>query len=120
MPKKSTFPRSAAERFAINKLHRLTSKLGSERQYRVDFLCIAFKHDLVRDVTCYRLWDEGWEGLGERQWDDCFEMGDYEEVVAEVVARAKVEGFLAAIQKYCTVPGAFERWLSYEKQGELF
>ena len=120
MPTKTTSLRSAAERAVIVKLHRLSSKLGGARRHRVDFLCLAFIHDLVRDVTHYRLWDEGWEGLGERQWDTCFEMGDSEQVIAEVVARAKKEGFLPAIQKYCTAPGAYERWLSCGKQAELF
>ena len=113
--------RSAEQRAIIDKLHRLCGKLGKERRYRVEFVCLAFIHGLVNDVTHYTLWDEGWEGLGERQWDTCFEMGDSELVIADVVERARRENFLDAVRDYCTAPGAFERWLSYaDRQACLF
>jgi hypothetical protein len=120
MPKVTKPYRTPAQLGAIKKLSGLTLKLGGAREHRVEFLCLAFKHDLVREITHYKLWDQGWEGLGERQWDDCFEMGDAELVIGEVVARAKQEGFLPAIEKYCSAPGAFERWLSLDRQTELF
>jgi hypothetical protein len=108
--------RSAEQRAIIDKLHRLCGKLGKERRYRVEFVCLALIH-----VTHYTLWDEGWEGLGERQWDTCFEMGDSELVIADVVERARRENFLDAVRDYCTAPGAFERWLSYaDRQACLF
>lgn len=113
--------RSAEKRIVIAKLHRLCQKVGQERHYRVEMICLALKHSLVDDVIRYTLWDEGWEGLGERQWDSCFEMGDSELVIAEVVERARRENFLDAVRGYCSTPGAFERWLSYaDRQACLF
>ena len=109
------------QRTVINKMHLLVQKLHRERRYRVEFVCLALKYGLVDAVINYELWDEGWEGLGERQWDDCFEMGDYEMVIAEVVERARREKFLDAVRNYCTAPGAYDRWLSYaDRQASLF
>ena len=117
--------RDPSLRRIVDRLHHLRRKIyrcGEEgRKYRVEFLCLAFKHGLDGDVRHYRLWDEGWEELGERQWDTCFEMGDAESVIAEVVTRARQEGFLDAVRAYCNMPGAFERWLAYaDKQSALF
>lgn len=115
--------RDHGQRKIIDRLHSLHRKVGmaSGMKYRAEFLCLAFKHGLVDDICHYRLWDEGWEGLGERQFDTCFEMGDSESVIAEVVTQARKEGFLEAIQHYCNMPGAFERWLGIaDKQQKLF
>lgn len=113
--------RPAAQRAVIERLHKLCSKLCQAQSNRVEFLSLAFKHGLGAEIRHYTLWDEGWEGLGERQWDDCFECGDSEQVIAEVVTRARQENFLDAIRAYCTVPGAYESWLSYaDRQTCLF
>lgn len=118
---RNTRIRSGEQRAIVHKLHRLCGKLHQERRYRVEFLCMAFAHGLVHEVIHYTLWDEGWEGLGERQWDSCFEMGDSELVIADVVECARRENFLDAVRDYCTAPGAFERWLSYaDRQTCLF
>jgi hypothetical protein len=90
-------------------------------QHRIEFLCLAFKHDLVWDICHFRLWDEGWEELGERQWDTCFEMGDSERVIPGAVTLARQESYIDAIRDYCTTAGAFERWLRYaDRQAALF
>lgn len=113
--------RSAEQRAIIDKLFRLRQKIYQERSHRVEFVCLALKHGLASEVIHYELWDEGWEGLGERVWDACFEMGDSELVIADVVERARRENFLDAVRDYCTAPGAFERWLSYaDRQACLF
>ena len=105
----------------VSRLARLAPNLYKSQQNRIDFVCVALEHGLVQAITSYALWDAGWEGLGERQWDGCFEQGDAEEVIAEVVCRARAGGFLDAVRDYCNVPGAFERWLSYaDRQGSLF
>lgn len=111
------------QRGIIDKLHGLRRKVGMSNgiKHRVEFLTLAFKHGLVKDICQYRLWDEGWDGLGERTFDTCFEMGDSDEVIAMVVTQARSEGFLDVIQHYCNVPGSFERWLEYaDKQQKLF
>lgn len=101
----------------IKRLHTLTFDrngvgIGLKSKYRVEFLSLAYKHDLVSDITSYRLWDAGWEGLGERQFDTCFEMGDSQDVITDLILRAKKEGFLDKIQAECG-PETFQRWLSY-------
>lgn len=54
-------------------LHKLTTKLHVFNS-RVQFLVLAFKHGLVDDIRNYSLWDRGYEALGERQFDACFEL----------------------------------------------
>lgn len=113
--------RPADQRAVIERLHKLCTKLHQAQSNRVEFLCLAFKNGLGCEIRHYTLWDEGWEGLGERQWGDCFEYGDAEAVIADVVTRARKEGFLDAIRDYCTVAGAYERWLSCaDRQACLF
>ncbi len=117
--------RSHSQREIIDRLHGLRRKiyLCSEQgfQSRVEFLCLAFRYGLGADIRDYQLWDEGWEELGERQWDTCFEMGDAEQVISEVVQRARAQGFIDAVREYCNVPGAFERWENYaDRQGAIF
>jgi hypothetical protein len=117
--------RSHGQRQIIDRLHGLRRKIylcGEQGfQGRVEFLCLAFRYGLGADIRDYQLWDEGWEELGERQWDTCFEMGDAEQVISEVVQRARAQGFIDAVREYCNVPGAFERWENYaDRQGALF
>lgn len=117
--------RSHGQRQIIDRLHGLRRKIylcGEQGfQGRVEFLCLAFQHGLGTDIRDYQLWDEGWEELGERQWDTCFEMGDAEQVIGEVVRRARAQGFIDSVREYCNVPDAFERWESYaDRQSCLF
>lgn len=101
------------------KLHKLTNKLHHFK-HRVEFVVLAFKHGLVDDITSYSLWDLGFEGLGERQFDTCFEMGDSEEVIAELITIARAQGFIESIKLWCG-EDSFARWCSYaDRQGELF
>ena len=87
---------------------------------RVEFLVLTFKHDLVDVVVGYELWDNGFEGLGERQFDSCFEMGDSAEVIAELITTARRDGFVEKIRIWCG-NDSFARWSSYaDRQGDLF
>ncbi|MGM8936868.1 hypothetical protein ACS8E9_18645 [Pseudomonas neustonica] len=100
-------------------LHQLASKVHQFKS-RVEFLVLAFKYGVVREITSYELWDRGYEGLGERQFDTCFEMGDSEEVIAELIRAARTEGFIDNIKNWCGNE-RFKRWCSYaDRQGELF
>ena len=117
--------RSGEARQVINRLHRLRRKISQTGtqgfKSRVEFLCLAFRHELDADIRHYRLWDEGWEDLGERQWDTCFEMGDAPLVIGEVMRQARQHGFVESIKRYCNLPGAFERWQACaNQQAELF
>lgn len=113
--------RPNGERVIIGELHRLCGKLHLAQAHRVEFVCLALQHGLDSDIRHYRLWDEGWEGLGDRQWDNCFENGDAEEVIAQVVARARQGNFLESVRRYCNMPGAYERWLACaDRQSLLF
>ncbi|MEX6666852.1 hypothetical protein [Pseudomonas sp. W2-17] len=98
------------------KLSRQVHKFNA----RVEFLVLTFKHDLVDAVVGYELWDNGFEGLGERQFDNCFEMGDSAEVIAELITTARHDGFVEKIQTWCG-NDSFTRWCSYaDRQGDLF
>lgn len=87
---------------------------------RVRFVELAFKHSLVEEITSYGLWDKGYEGLGERQFDACFEMGDSEKVIAALITTARAEGFINSVREWCG-DESFSRWCGYaDKQGQLF
>jgi hypothetical protein len=101
------------------KLQRLTATLDVFKS-RVEFVVLAFKYRLVSEITSYELWDRGYEGLGEREFDACFEMNDSEEVIAELIRTARKEGFIDSIKEWCGNE-SFARWCSYaDRQGELF
>ncbi|MFA0921469.1 hypothetical protein ALP73_01090 [Pseudomonas coronafaciens pv. garcae] len=87
---------------------------------RAEFLTLAFQNDLVEAITSYELWDYGFEGLGEREFDNCFEMGDSADVIAALITNARREGFIEKIKAFCD-PESFEKWCSYaDRQGDLF
>lgn len=100
-------------------LHKLTSKLHIF-DYRVKFVILAFKYNLAYEITRYELWERGYEGLGERQFDSCFEMGDSEEVVIELIKAAREEGFIDNVRNFVGEE-SFARYCSYvDRQGSLF
>lgn len=100
-------------------LHELTTKLHVFKS-RVEFVVLAFKYGLVSEIISYDLWDRGYEGLGERQFDSCFEMGDSEDVIAELIKTARKDGFIESVRDWCG-NDSFVRWCSYaDRQGELF
>lgn len=104
---------------ACRTLHQLVDKLHLFKS-RVRFVELAFKHGLVEDITSYTLWDKGYEGLGERQFDTCFEMGDSEDVIAALINTARAEGFIDSIQQWCGEQ-SFARWCGYaDRQISLF
>lgn len=97
----------------IDKFFCFCQKVYQECSYCVEFVCFVFKYGLVSEVIYYELWDEGWEGLGEWVWDVCFEMGDFELVIVDVVECVCCENFFDVVCDYCMVFGVFECWLSY-------
>lgn len=111
-----TTPSNAA---ICRRLLRLASQLH-HFPARVRFLQLAFQHGLVDDLVHYALWDRGYEGLGERQFDACFEMGDAPAVIAALIVHARREGYLEAVRAWCG-EAAFARWCAYAApQRELF
>lgn len=95
-----------------NKLHKFNA--------RVEFVILAFKHNIVDEITNYELWDRGYEGLGERQFDTCFEMGDSQDVIAELIKTARRDGFIDNIRAWFG-DESFGRWCSYaDRQAQLF
>jgi hypothetical protein len=96
------------------------SRQVQQFEARVQFLVLAFRHDLVDAIVSYELWDSGLEGLGERQFDNCFEMGDSPDVISALINSARREGFIEKIQAWCGEE-SFARWCSYaDRQGDLF
>ncbi len=109
---------------AIKQLYSLRRAVGGTGnagfQARVKFLVLAYKHHLVRPLTSYQLWDEGWKELGERQFDTCFEMGDSELVIAELIKTARKDGFTENIRELASTD-TYARWETYaDRQGSLF
>lgn len=108
----------------IKELHSLQVKVGSAQSFgfhsRVQFVKLAYRHNLVRAITTYQLWDQGYEGLGERTFDTCFEMGDSQEVICELITDARRHGYLANIEREIGNADCFARWCSYaDRQGVL-
>lgn len=65
---------------------------------RVEFVTLAFQHDLVEAIVGYELWGHGFEGLSERAFDNCFEMGDSDDVIAALITTARRDGFIQKIE----------------------
>lgn len=109
----------APPKTVYRRLHQLTTTLHVFKS-RVEFVVLAFKYGVVSEITSYELWDRGYEGLGERQFDSCFEMGDSEEVIAELIRTARKEGFIDNVRNWCGNE-SFASWCSYaDRQSELF
>ncbi|HHK2839816.1 TPA: hypothetical protein ACQRN8_003051 [Pseudomonas aeruginosa] len=108
----------------INELFGLRDKVGlttaSGFKARVRFVQLAYRHNLVHEITSYQLWDRGFEGLGERTFDTCFEMGDSPEVIAELIRDARTHGYAGNIEMEVGNPDCFARWCGYaDRQQEL-
>ncbi len=100
-------------------LFRLTRDLH-KFEARVEFLRLAFRYNLADEIINYEIWDRGFEGVGERQFDTCFEMGDSQDVIAALIKSARAEGFIESVRIWCGQE-SFEKWVSYaDRQGELF
>jgi hypothetical protein len=61
--------------------------LGLEK--RIEFLVTLFRNNLCNYVRSYELFDE--YGIGERDFDTCFEMHDGDDVIRGVIAIAREE-----------------------------
>ena len=105
----------------LKKLHKLARKLYAHRRYRVEFLSLMIKNGLEDEIESYRAWDRGYEDLGPRQIDSCFEMGDSQLVIADLIGKARKENFLDRVKTFCETEEVFMRWLGYaDKQAVLF
>lgn len=102
---------------AIKRVYALRHAVGQtgKRGFnaRVEFVRLAYRHDLVADITSYHLWDQGYEELGERTFDTCFEMGDSAEVIAELIREARQLGYVDNIREELGCDESFARWCSY-------
>ena len=102
---------------AIKRLYALRHAVGQtgKRGFnaRVEFVRLAYRYDLVADITSYRLWDQGYEELGERTFDTCFEMGDSADVIAELIREARQLGYVDNIREELGCDESFARWCSY-------
>lgn len=103
----------------IRKLHTLAAKTHIF-EHRVAFVKLAYSHGLVRGIVDYTFWDAGFEGLGERQLDDCFEMGDAEEVAIELIKDARANGYVENVRSHFG-DEAFNRYSArVDRQASLF
>lgn len=73
--------------------HTIYRPTSQGQKARVEFMRLTLKHDLVDEIRHHHLWDRGYHGLGERQLDTCFEMGDADEVGVALLKVAREEGF---------------------------
>lgn len=108
---------------AIKRLHALRNRVGMPGtegfKARVEFLCLAYRYDVVGDLESYRLWDQGYAGLGPRTLDTCFEMGDSQEVIGRLIQDARTLGYLENIRAELNDDEVFQRWCEYDTQGTL-
>ena len=110
---------TSSEDALCKELLRLTRDLHTF-EVRVEFLRLAFRYNLANEIINYEIWDRGFEGVGERQFDTCFEMGNSQDVIAALIKSARAEGFIENVRIWCGQE-SFEKWLSYaDRQGELF
>lgn len=71
----------------IKQLQELKPQLDSASpKPRIEFAILVFKFDLYREFISYEIYDEF--GLGERDFDTCFEMNDGDVVVHGVMVEA--------------------------------
>lgn len=56
---------------------------------RIEFLVTLFRNNLCTYVRSYKLFDE--YGIGERDFDTCFEMHDADDVIRGVIVAAREE-----------------------------
>lgn len=104
---------------AIDRLYSIRNKTHQFAR-RVEFACLAYQFDLSKEISNYSLWDAGYEGLGERQLDSCFEMGDAELVIHELLKDARAKGYTSRI-KDAIGDQCFARWEQVaDFQGSLF
>lgn len=105
---------------AIAKLKKLKSKLAQKGpKHRIDFAQTVFKAGLYRDLIEYNLYDT--YGLGERDFDTCFEMNDGAVVVHGVMKAAQSD---ADLERNIKETGSWDSWMEtfskQEKQEDMF
>ena len=98
---------------AILKLKRLKPKIGLAGEkglkHRIDFIATVLIHQLKDELTSYQLFDE--HGIGERDFDTCFEMHDGELVIHGLVGLAKKNYWLKANMKKAFGTVCFKDWV---------
>jgi len=104
-------------------LHALRAKVGLPGKpgltARIEFVTLALRHELVREIESYSLWDAGYEGLGGRTLDTCFEMGDADAVAAGVVEHARAHAYEDRARAQIG-EDQYARWaLEADRQGSL-
>lgn len=108
---------------AIERLSKLILAVGQPTQRgfqnRCEFVQLAYRFGLVHDIESYALWDR-YEGLGARTLDTCFEMGDSEAVISELIRHARQHDYTGQVEREVNDPKTFARWCSYaDRQAEL-
>lgn len=108
---------------AIKRLYALRNRVGMPGtegfRARVEFVCLAYRFNVVRDLQSYRLWDQGYTDLGPRTLDACFEMGDSPEVIGRLIQDARTLGYLENIRAELANDAEFQRWCEYDTQAAL-
>jgi hypothetical protein len=69
----------------LSQLQTLKPMLGTQFKTRVKFVVLCFTHKLTTSLVRYEYYDK--YGIGERDFDACFEMGDSSEVIQAVLKR---------------------------------
>lgn len=101
------------------KLVKMTPKL-EDLKTRIEFLVLVITYGLGHELRNYALQDMGYDRLGARHFDACFEMDDNGATVAGLLARARADGF---VDKLIADVGQaqYDEWCAkYEPQGTLF
>ena len=97
-------------------LKTLKPTLGSCFSSRVKFVVLCLTHQLTTGVVRYEYYDS--HGIGERDFDTCFEMNDASIVMREVIKR--LGSSAESIIDRELGQGTYQHWLDIDPQKSMF
>lgn len=100
----------------LSQLQALKPDLGTSFNKRVKFALLCFTHELTRSVIRYEHYDT--YGVGERDFDTCFEMGDAIEVSQQIIKQLGSSAQMIIDREMGQ--GTHSRWLEMIPQKSLF
>jgi hypothetical protein len=100
----------------LTQLQALKPDLGISFNKRVKFALLCFTHELTRSVIRYEHYDT--YGVGERDFDSCFEMGDAISVCQQIVKQLGSSAKMVIDREMGQ--GTYSKWLDMFPQKCLF
>ena len=100
----------------LTQLQALKPDLGTSFNKRVKFVLLCFTHELTRSVIRYEHYDT--YGIGERDFDTCFEMFDGIEVSQQIIKQLGSSAEMIIDREMGQ--GTYKKWLEILPQKSLF